>query len=157
MAIQHGDISNPQHVHECKQILGATFADAGKVITPSGDGTAELRRLKYSEIDGTPDEDSGSKTRTVIANSSAQVVVSEDYSKTIVVVTYYGASVFIGGEVEPGTEVVVVKAASDASVEVVLDIGLSWVADSKESIEDVDDIHSSISIVVLDGGEVLGY
>lgn len=42
--------------HEAKQIIGATTADAGKVITPSSsaNGQGELRRLSYAEITGTP-------------------------------------------------------------------------------------------------------
>lgn len=38
-------------IHEAKQIVGATSADAGKVITPSAvDGVGELRKLLSNEI-----------------------------------------------------------------------------------------------------------
>lgn len=51
--VQHAAIRDANSVHECKQILASTTADAGKVITPSATeaGRGELRELKASELD----------------------------------------------------------------------------------------------------------
>ena len=43
----HRDLAKAE-LHECKQIVDSTTADAGKVVTPDGvtDGDAELRKIK---------------------------------------------------------------------------------------------------------------
>lgn len=53
MTIDHKDFTNPARVHEPKQMLSATTADTGKVITPSSvdNGVGVLRRLNLSEVD----------------------------------------------------------------------------------------------------------
>lgn len=49
----HRDLAKAE-LHECKQIVDSTTADAGKVVTPDGvtDGDAELRKIKPTELDG---------------------------------------------------------------------------------------------------------
>lgn len=49
----HQSITDSTKIHEAKQIAGATTADAGKIITPSGvtSGVGVLRKLAVNELD----------------------------------------------------------------------------------------------------------
>jgi len=64
--------------HEAKQIIDATTADAGKVITPSAstNGVAVLRRLTLDDVDpGTASEDSllTVEAHTVVPTSTISI------------------------------------------------------------------------------------
>lgn len=156
MAIQHNDITNPQHVHECKQILSATVSDAGKVITPSSDGRGTLRRLKYSELDELPEE-INTDVKVIIADSASQVVVSSEDRTVVVLVTYDGANILIGEELPDSVVIEVVKMDAGASAQVVLGSDRTFIAGSREEIEDTDPVYTKIKYITTQTDKVVGY
>jgi hypothetical protein len=77
--------------HEAKQIIGATAADRGKVITPSAvSGVGELRNLKSTEIITDLQRSTGLSTSTIVVESVKNSVYNLGPNATQVVTVQLG-------------------------------------------------------------------
>lgn len=155
MAVQHGEITNPSHIHECKQILSSDTVDAGKVITPSGGGKAILRRLKYSEIDDVPPEVVGRDVRVVSNNT--QQTIGEGSTDVMLFVTASSGVVVLGEDVPEGTVITLIKMDAGASCEVIGMTVATWLAESVYELDESDVVHTELVVVRASSDTLVGY